>query len=153
MSEITKLSDNRIDLRARLLVTASGALLMAGCASQPVMALDTDHPVVWVELGGEFTQLQNGQEAYLPPFTLVTPRLPFIVGSPEATEKNAPTSWDGNAKISFTPAGTDWVFSAGILYGRAIKNKPLSQRTTQRSAYSSFKRGYHAYQNVTAKNT
>src|SRR5580692_10876664 len=135
MSEITKLSDNRIDLRARLLVTASGALLMAGCASQPVMALDTDHPVVWVELGGEFTQLQNGQEAYLPPFTLVTPRLPFIVGSPEATEKNAPTSWDG------------------ILYGRAIKNKPLSQRTTQRSAYSSFKRGYHAYQNVTAKNT
>jgi iron complex outermembrane recepter protein len=151
MRESTNFSDSRIDLRKRLLATACGAVLTALCAGMPAMA-DENHPLVWLELGGEFTQLQNGQEAYLPPFTLVTPRLPFIVQSPSNTEKASPVSWDGDAKISFQPAESDWVFSAIMRYGRNAKNAALSQRTAHHSSSQYFLR-YEAYQNISAQNT
>jgi iron complex outermembrane receptor protein len=153
MSELKNISGNQIDFRARLLITAcSTALLTALCANLPAAAADADRPMVWLELGGEFAQLQNGQEPYLPPFTLVTPRLSFIVQSPADTEKAMPVSWDGNAKISFQPVESDWIFSAAIQYGRNTRNKTSSQRTTHHSSSQYFLR-YEAYQNISAKNT
>ncbi len=123
MSEMTKPLDKRTNLRAKLLTTASGTvLLVAICASQTAAAADADLPIVWIELGGAFTQLENGQEAYLPPFVLGATRLPFITMSPAGIEKAAPTSWDGNAKLTFDPAGTDWILSAGIIYGRSVRS-------------------------------
>lgn len=113
---------------------------------------DADNPIVWVELAGEFTQLENSQEAYLPPFVLVTSRIPAITQSPLYTEKNAPMSWDGDAKISFEPSDSDRIFSAGIRYGRNTTNKSLAQRTTHNSAANPVAYGYNAYQNLTTKN-
>jgi iron complex outermembrane receptor protein len=155
MSEMTRLSGKVANLRATLLATGCGTALLATlCTTSPATASDgdADRPTVWVELGGEFTQLENGQEAYLPPFVLDSPRIPAITQSPFYTEKNAPMSWDGEAKISFEPSGTDWVFSARIRYGRNMANKSLDQRTTQKSAENTVAYGYHAYQNMTAKN-
>lgn len=156
MSELTKLSDKAADLRATLLASVCGAALFAAlCASRPATAADgdADRPVVWIELGGAFTQLNNSQDAYVPPFALLTPRPPFITQSPLDTEKNAAVSWDGSTKISFEPSGTDWVFSAAIRYGRNTSNKSLDQRTAERSPTLHYERGYDAYQYVTAKNT
>lgn len=156
MSEITTTSGDQVDLRVKLLATVSGAVLLAAiCGSQPALASgdDADRPTIWIELGGEFTQLENGQEAYLPPFVLSTSRLPFIVGSPADVEKNAPTSWDGNAKISFEPAGIDWNFSVAIQYGRSTSTKSLKQRTAQRTPTNLYFVEYNAYQNLSAKNT
>jgi len=155
MSELTNHSTDRTNLRTTLLATVCGAALFTAlCTASPVMASDgdADHPIIWGELGGEFMQLENGQEAYLPPFVLVTPRIPAITQSPLYTEKNAPMSWDGDAKISFEPSGTDWVFSAGIRYGRDTTNKSLNQRTTHNSGGNPVAYGYNAYQNLTAKN-
>ena len=155
MSELTNKSGNGGALRSMLLVTACGAaLLITLYASQPVMASDGDahRPIVWIELGGQFAQLENGQQGYLPPFVLGTSRPPFITGLPIGTEKNAPTSWDGKAKISFELPETDWAFSASIVYGRNTKNKSLNQRTAQRNPTNPYHVEYSAYQNLTAKN-
>lgn len=151
MSEMTKPLDKRTNLRAKLLTTASGTvLLVAICASQTAAAADADLPIVWIELGGAFTQLENGQEAYLPPFVLGATRLPFITMSPAGIEKAAPTSWDGNAKLTFDPAGTDWILSAGIIYGRSVRSGAQSQQTAHRSPTERI--GYRATQSATAKN-
>lgn len=150
MSEMTKQSGDRINLRATLLTTACGtALLVAACTSDAAMASDNDRPIVWVELGGAFTQLGDGQDAYLPPFTLVTPRLPFITISPVGIERPAPISWDGNAKVTFEPPGMDWTLSAGIVYGRSVRSNTLRQQTAQRT---SGEIGYDAYQSTAARN-
>ena len=105
---------------------------------------------MWIEVGGAFTQLDNGQDAYLPPFTLVAPRLPFITVSPSVIERPAPTSWDGNAKVTFEPSGMNWTLSAGIVCGRAIRSDALRQQTAQRT---SNEYGYAAYQSTAARNS
>jgi len=142
------------DFKAKLLATASGAaLMMAVCASQPAIAADSDHSVVWIELGGEFTQLGNSQEPYLPPFVLGNSRLPFITESPATTERPAATSADGMAKISLQPAGSDWTFSAAIRFGRNSKDRISDQRTAQRTPTNYNFVEYNAYQNLSAKNS
>src|SRR5450755_1864917 len=126
MSEMTQQSGNRTNLRATLLATACGvALLIAVCASEAAMASDADRPIVWVELGGAFTQLDASQENYLPPFTLGTSRLSFITDAQLAAQKPVPTSWDGNAKLTFEPSGLDWTLSAGIVYGHTAHDGAL----------------------------
>jgi hypothetical protein len=153
MSEMTKLSDRRIDLRAQLLSTTSAAmLLVALCASGSAAASDENSPVVWVELGGEFTQLATDQKFLVPPFTQATSRLPFITASPAALEKPVPVSWDGNAKVTFQPAGHDWIFSAGIIYGRSTRSRLVNQQPPP--AYNIFTGGYSQppYQQIAAKN-
>jgi hypothetical protein len=151
MSEMTNFPTEGLKLQARLLATASAAaLLMTMYASQQAAASETDEPVIWIELGGEFTQLETSQASYLPPFVLAEPRLPFITESPADIEKGAVTSWDGNAKITFEPEGSDWSLSAGILYGRSVRSGSRRQQTAQRSVSTSI--GYDAYQSTNAKN-
>jgi iron complex outermembrane receptor protein len=155
MSEITNHSAGRTNLRTTLLATVCGASLFAAlCVSRPAAAAedDADHPVVWVEVGGDFTQLNNSQELYLPPFALVTPRRSFITQLPLYTEKNAPVSWDGYAKISFEPSSTDWVFSASIRYGRNRTNRFQEQRTNQLTGTLGAL-AFDAYQDVAAQNS
>jgi hypothetical protein len=151
MSEMTKLPVNRASLRATLLATACGAALFAAAyRSVPAMASDDNQPMVWVELGGSFAQLDNGQETYLPPFTRTAPRLPFITVPPPDIEKGMPTSWDGNAKLTFEPSGMDWILSAGIVYGRSTRKGDLRQQTAQRSHKYSGR--YAGYQSIAARN-
>lgn len=147
MSELIKRNDNRATIRWKLLTGASALALSA--ATVAAKAQDADRPVIWLELGGQFTQLENNQETYLPPFVEGT-RLPFITQSPDGIEKNPKHSWDSSAQISFQPAGSDWVFSARLQYGRATKNKSLSQRTAHPSSGYYFLR-YLAYQNVSGQ--
>src|SRR5580692_696467 len=155
MSEITNHSAGHTNLRTTLLATVCGAALSAAlCVSVNAMAAedDTDRPIVWIEVGGNFTQLNNSQEIYLPSVALVTPRRPFITQSPLYPEKNAPISWDGDAKVSFEPSGTDWVFSAGIRYGRNRTDRFQDQRTNQLTATVGAL-AFDAYQDVAAKNS
>jgi len=153
MSELTNASGGTADLRGALLSTAcSAALLAIFYAGTPAMAGDgnADNPIVWVEVGGAFTQLNNSQEIYLPPFAQGTDRKVFITQSPLYPEKNAPISWDGNAKVSFEPEGTDWAFSAAIRYGRNTTDRVQDQRTRYKTP-TQGDLAYNAYQHVTAK--
>jgi hypothetical protein len=149
MSELIHKNDNRATIRWKLLTGASALALAASAAA--ARAQDTDRPLIWLELGGQFTQLENSQETYLPQFVEGT-RQPFITQSPDGTEKNPNRSWDSDAQISFQPADSDWMFSARVQFGRDTKNESLSQRTTHPTSGYYFLR-YLAYQNVSNKST
>jgi hypothetical protein len=155
MSELINVRDKRVADHWKLL-TGVSALALAAYLSSSVAgsAEEASRPQVWIELGGSFTQLDNGQEFFEPAFTLVTPRKSFITDDVGALGKNARASWDGDLKVTFDPPETDWSFSAGIRYGRDSRRKFSHQQTPLPShQLSPGVQGYYAaYQTASAAN-
>lgn len=110
---------------------------------------DADRPTVWVEFGGQLEAMSRAQDAFAPafldgpiplepypfgtnpsfgpnktPMPIVTPNI-FEPVSPLAAQKPPANSFGGEAKLSFEPAGSDWVFSASVRYGRSNGSKDL----------------------------
>jgi hypothetical protein len=132
MNELVGISNAASDRRWRLLVGVS-ALALIGTASGPQAAAsgeDSDHPTVWIELGGQLERVEGGQEAFLPPFTTIqsTPS-PYEPVSPAAAQRPPRYSVGGEAKLTFEPDETDWTFTAAVRYGRAKGGKRLHQQT------------------------
>jgi hypothetical protein len=152
MSELINTHDNRATIRWKLLTGASALALAAYVSAGSVAkAEDTDHPLIWIELSGQAAWNESGQEAFLPPFLLSTPRPPFETESPQKVERAARVSWDESAQISFEPAGSKWVLSAGIRYGRSGRHQYLDQLTQQ---FDTAQYGVlAAYQNITSRNS
>lgn len=151
MKELIQEYDNRATIRGKLLAGASALALTAYVSSAGMaMAEDAGKPQIWIGLGGELARNQSDLEPYLPSFVLTTPRPPFETVSPQAAQKDAPSSWDGNASIAFQPAGSKWEFSAAFLYGKIHRNRRLDQQTANPCCGVSY--GVPAaYQNVTSK--
>ena len=146
MSELIKPCEHQIRIRRRLMVTVSALALFgaANCAN----AADDGHPLVWIELSGQFAQEQAGQDAYIPTFLAASP-----FGAPASNlEKSARASWDGSAKFSFE-MDDGWTFSAAVRYGKTSRNKTANHQTAHASHHSSGKYvgGYDAYQLFRAK--
>jgi hypothetical protein len=119
MSEMTS-TQNQNSLRYRLLATASViGVLSSIVVAQQAGADESDHPLLWIELGGGFDQMTSASDHWLPP-NLTPPISKPPVGPFGAMPT---TGYDAEAKISFTPEATDWVFSASVRYGRAM-SKP-----------------------------
>ncbi len=117
MSELTNSCDNHVTIRWKLLVSASALALTAAILSPGIArAEDTDHPLVWIELGGQYSQLDDGLQRYAPPFVSV---LPDSLPSPLPAQRLPAASFDWNGQVSFEPTATDWVFSASVRYGRS----------------------------------
>ena len=114
---MNKITNN---LRYRLLATASATVLFASAAmAERARADESDRPMLWVELGGTFDQITDDSGRWLPP-NLTPP----ISNPPPGPFGAMPTvGWDAEAKISFEPANSSWIFSAGLRYGRA-RSKP-----------------------------
>lgn len=151
MSELASALRGRNDFRRGLVGTVSVAALLSVVAITRAEAAGTDgsQPSFWIELGGQFAQQIDRQDPFLPPFLTTLPRPAFDVVPPGFVDRPPPSSWDGNAKITFEPANTDWVLSAGILYGNSGRGRSLFQKTTEpsRSGGGSF-----ASQVLTTKN-
>lgn len=92
----------------------------------PAEAGDGDRPTVWVELGGQLSRLENGQEAYGPSFVALTPS---NLISPLKAERAARYGFDESAALAIQPVGSDWTFSASIRYGRSGNNKHVRQQS------------------------
>jgi hypothetical protein len=149
MSELTNTKNGRNDFHWRMLTTVSAAALLASvCTANRAYAAD-DGPLVWIELGGQFSHLDGDQEQFLPPFLLATPRPPLVTVSPTEIDRAPASSWDGSAKIAFEPTGTDWVFSVGVQYGKGNRSKSVDEVT----AYAPPGQLYIAYQNIAAKSS
>ncbi len=117
MSETFKANQYHAQLRYRLLVTASAMALFSTVALRDAKAGDTDHPVLWIELGGAFDQISDGDTRWLPPNMT-----PSISKPPPGPFGRMPTAgYDADLKVSFTPDDSDWIFSAAVRYGRAIR--------------------------------
>jgi hypothetical protein len=128
MSELTK-PNSCNNPRNHLLATACIAAILPALAAH-ASELDSDHPTVWVELGGQLERLEGTDGRFTAPFMLNNPAAAtFQPVSPLEAQRAPRFSYGAEGKMLFEPSGSDWVFSAGIRYGRSNGNKKTHQQT------------------------
>jgi hypothetical protein len=128
MSEVLNTHETRKNFHSQLLATAS-AIALIGFAYRTDTARadgDNDHPLVWIELGGQLSRMDEGQEAFAPP---ITAGRPSIFEPSQKFEKLPLGSIDETGKVAFEPGDSGWVFSGSVRYGHSVSNKDISQRT------------------------
>lgn len=107
----------------QLLATVS-AIALLGYA--PGASARSDEPQVWIELGGQLTRLDIGQEPYSPGIMANRPAM----FAPSAIYQELPhQSVDETGELSFQPKGSDWTFSVGVQYGRSVRHVDVNQQT------------------------
>ena len=127
MSELINRNDNRATIRWKLLTGASALALTAYVSSAGLAkAEDASHPLVWIQLGGQLSQLSDSAEIFAPDFPTTRPS---IFSPSQEFEKSPQFGFDEEGKISFQPENSDWIFSASIRYGRASKDRHAHQQT------------------------
>jgi hypothetical protein len=132
MSELINSNKNQTRLRWQLLATVS-AFSLVGYTAQAV-ARDGE-PQVWIELGGQLTRLDVGQETFAPVFPQKRPGM----FAPSSDFEELPhQSIDETGKLSFRPSGSDWVFSAGVRYGRSVRKVDKNQQTFPKPVYGTL---------------
>jgi len=139
MSELIQKNEGR-DFRWTLLAGTSTLVLLGYIATVSAAGAEgADRPSLWIELGGQLSRIESGQEAYNPPFVALTPS---NLASPLQAERSPRYGWDENVALMFEPRGSDWTFSASIRYGRSNNSKHIRQQTypTYFTAYSKFRR-------------
>jgi len=133
MSERENGQYNTQVLRRRLLATASAfALLGSAIDAAKASDLESDHPIVWLELGGQFDSLEDPQQKLDPPFFAKVSDAGFT--SPLSLEKAPNTGMEESARISFTPENSDWIFSASFRFGRSGSKAYKHEETNNPSA-------------------
>lgn len=130
MSELIQKHDNRTTIRWKLLTGASALALIA---SSPSMASDsTDHPLLWIEIGGDANMLSGFGDRFTAPFLEQTPTpTPYLNGSPVDLQKPPRFTFGGEGKLTFQPENSDWVISAGIKYGRSSNKRDVHHQTVK----------------------
>jgi hypothetical protein len=135
MSELIHNGKKQTQFRWQLLATAS-AIALLGYSAQA--AAQSDEPLVWVELGGQFTRVDVGQEDFSP---AIMDDRPSMFAPSTKFEKLPHTSADETAKLSFRPTDWDWVFSASARIGRSVRNVDVNQQTFPQPFYNPFRSG------------
>jgi hypothetical protein len=109
-------------LKRQLLATAS-ALTLMGFVNGAQASDDSasDHPLVWIELGGQFDHEIDPSQTWTPPN--VPPPLVQPTFQPFGRMPGIGYDWDG--KVSIQPDDSSWIFSAAIQFGKA-KHGPKS---------------------------
>ena len=144
MSEIMQARRN--DIRKRLLATASAFALFAVHGAQNARAEDgADTPLVWIELGGQFEAVNDAHGTYIPSFSAVLPRPSFESNTPTDLQRGPRLGWDADFKLAFQPTETDWVLSASVRYGRAVRTKDKHQQPPPTYHYSTPSRAFGPY--------
>jgi hypothetical protein len=132
MSELTNNRNDRAIVRTQLLATASAFALMACIsATDSASAADTDRPTIWIELGGQMEAVQGTTSPFAAPFmTAITPTPgPYKDDIFNAGQKAASLATGLEGEISFQPEDSNWIFSAGIRYGRSHANRHIHQQS------------------------
>lgn len=119
MSELINASENSIFIRNRLLATASAAVLLAYVSlGETALAANSNHPTVWLELGGQMESVEGS----IGPFTASFMSTPSDAYDPKrliTDQRAARFAFGFEGKAVVEPQDSDWVFTAGILYGRS----------------------------------
>jgi len=119
------------NMRGHFLTTVSAlALAMHGLSTVAAKAAGADHPAVWIELGGQAELMQGTFSPVLAPFAAVEPQpAPYRDGALIDTQRPAHLAMGFSGKVAFQPDDSDWVFSAGVRYGRTHANRHVHNQT------------------------
>ena len=115
--------NTRANIRWKLLASVSTvALISSAYTAETALAADDDtgRPQVWIELGAQLERASGGDSMYSPPFFSQLAPPTDSVGK---IIEELPWALGPEASISFQPDGSDWIFSAGIRYGRAKSHR------------------------------
>lgn len=130
MSELMNTTATKVDLRWQLLTTASALAVLINADAGAALAQDTDRPMVWIELGSGIDRVNRDHDLFIPDFIPMNAgATPFEPVSPIEAQRPPRYALSGEAKLTFEPAGSDWVFSAGLRYGRSNGKKEVHQQT------------------------
>ncbi len=145
MSEFVNTDKSNANTHRQLLATASALTLFGygyGLTEVKAAEGDSDRPTVWIELGGQLERVDTHQEQFVPPFIVATPRPGAETVSPLSVDHSPRYSLGGEAKLTFEPDGSDWVFAAAVRYGRSKNHSNLHQQTypTQPIVNGAFQR-------------
>lgn len=146
MNELAQTHAIRHSVRRKLFVGVS-SLALVGYASaiDVAKAEDAKKPILWVELDGQYSQLQDRGTILSPPFLSDSP---FDGISHLDLEKGPRFDWDKGAKIVLQPDGSDWFFLLGARYGKSSRSgvRDSHPAATNLTKYSGNR--YSAYQNL-----
>jgi iron complex outermembrane recepter protein len=133
MSELIQKNDSRASIRWKLLTSAS-ALALAGyiASADAAAAADSDRPQIWIELGGQFEQMNDPWERFAPHF--VSQIDTSVFPSPIEAQRPPGSAVSLDGKLSFQPEDSDWVFSAAVQFGRSSAAKHVEHQTSPASA-------------------
>jgi hypothetical protein len=110
------------------LLTTAGCLVLAMSFAVKADAQDenANHPTVWIDLGAQAERLDGGRQTYVPAFLEDFYHLPFDPVLPMQLPSRYAVGGEGS--IRFAPQESDWVFSAGVRYGRSNGKKSSEQK-------------------------
>jgi len=142
MSEFA--NTHRNSKRWQLLATVSAvALLSVSFSAQRAFAGDeSDHPLLWIELGGQFNRLEDSQEIFAPVFPH-SPSRPSMFSSSLDFQQPPLYSVDETGKLSFQLESSDWVFSASVRFGRSASKHEVHQQTYPKTFRTYFSLSGH----------
>jgi len=127
MSELTRNELQQAQLRKTLLANVS-TLAMLGYLWAPSMAqADDARPTVWIELGSQLERSDAPPSIFAPKFFDLAS--PDDVGAMVGSQRPSRYEIGGEGKITIEPAGTNWVFSAAVRYGRSNASRHLHHET------------------------
>jgi len=132
MSELTTERVGRANFRWQLMATVS-MLTLLGTALHEANAADAaaDRPTVWIELGGQLERLDGTADRFTAPFVVKNAQInAFSQASPIEAQTPPRYTYGGEGKISFRPTDSDWVFSAGLKFGRSNGKKHVHHQTS-----------------------
>jgi hypothetical protein len=132
MSELIKTREERENFHRKLMATASAFALSAYIASANVaQAEDHDRPTVWIELGGQMELMQGLADPITAPFmTAISPTPgPYSGNIFLNGQKPSRHAFGMEGAFSFQPENSDWIFSAGIRYGRSHSKRHIHNQT------------------------
>ena len=102
--------------------------------TEALLRARSDEPRVWIELGGQLTRLDVGQETFSPVF----PRDAAACLPLPPITKNPHQSVDETGKLSFRPLGSDWVLSTGVSYGRSARKVDKTSKHFPKPVYGTL---------------
>jgi len=135
MSELINIRNSKIGVRRQLLATVSAATLLAvvyGPGRAKAADQNEENPTVWIELGGSMQHIDGQGVPFAPDFLARNPNSPVLhPTSPLQAQRPPPLNFGEEGKISIAPGNSDWVFSAGVSYGRSGNSKEVDHQTNR----------------------
>lgn len=119
MSELANKRNAGGKARSLLLSTVCAATLLGVEIIGSNRALAEERPVLWLELGGQFEQMDSPQQIWVPA-AMSGPNAGPLAGSFPDIQKLPKTGYDADAALSFQPEDSDWLFSVTARYGKAL---------------------------------